>query len=56
MFIVLEIQLTKEDDNLVNRLSLEVQFTKKRSGSHYPVFIGDPINKKVVRIPITDCH
>jgi hypothetical protein len=37
-------------------LSLEIKLTKRRLGSHYSVVVGDPINKKEVRIPLTGCH
>jgi hypothetical protein len=37
-------------------LSLKIQLNKRRLGCHQPVGIGDPINKKEVRIPLTGCH
>jgi hypothetical protein len=42
--------------DLINRWSLEIQSKQRRLGSHYLVVIGDPINKKEVRIPLTGCH
>jgi hypothetical protein len=35
---------------------LEIQLTKKRSGSDKPVVVRDPINKKEKKIPLTGCH
>jgi hypothetical protein len=32
---------------------LEIQLTKRSFAYHYLVVIGDPINKKEVRIPLT---
>jgi hypothetical protein len=37
----------------ISVLSLEIQLTRRRQGSHLPVVIGDPINKEEERIPFT---
>jgi hypothetical protein len=46
----------KGDYDPISRLSFEVKLTKKRLGSHYSVIIGDQINKKKIRILLTDCN
>jgi hypothetical protein len=35
---------------------LEIQIKKRRFASHKPVVVGDPIDKKEIRIPLTGCH
>jgi hypothetical protein len=34
---------------------LEIQLTRRRLRSYFLVAVGDPFNKKEVRIPLTGC-